>query len=185
MFEFRGFPIEQLLRHRRERLQLKFAIEAAQRIGRSDDCAALPSGEGLRLCAINEEALGRWVALLADIYGENLQIGEPRVRYLQNGVPGGLCEPVMHVRMQVRQNRVGLVLRELQFRNAHIVEQCTVKRMWGVPLMSVIRVVAPLARLIGLQKRLDDIADGGAVAVIALSHYEAVPMAHAGTEFVG
>jgi len=182
MLEYQGFPIERLLRHRRERLQLKFAIEAAQRIGRSDECVALPSGDGLRICAISEEALDRWAALLADIYGENLLIGEPRVRYLQDG---GLCEPVMHVRLQVSQDAIGAVLRELQFRNVHIVEQCPVKLRRGAPLMSVIRVVAPLARLIGLQKRLSEIAGGGANAVIALSHYEAVPVAHAGAESAG
>lgn len=182
MLEYQGFPIERLLRHRRERLQLKFAIEAAQRIGRSDECIALPSGEGLRICAINEEALGRWAALLTDIYGEDLLAGEPRVRYLQDEV---LCEPVMHVRMQVPQDAIGAVLRELQFRDAHIVEQCPVKRMWGAPLLSVVRVVAPLARLIGLQKRLDEISDARATAVVALSHYEAVPVARAGAESVG
>lgn len=177
MLEYQGFPIEQLLRHRRERQQLKFAVEAVQRMGQSEECAALPSVDGLRICAINEEALGRWVALLSDIYGDDLRVGEPRVRYIQDE---SLYEPIMHVRMQVRQGAVGAVQRELQLRDARIVEHCPVERIGGAPLVEVIRVVAPLTKLIGLQKRLDQVTDGSAIAVIALSHYEAVPVGRGG-----
>jgi hypothetical protein len=160
------FPLEALVRRREGVDQLAFAREASRALADSDDVMLEPVVRGLTILAAHEAALQEPRRILRDLYGDFVEMRPPRVRYVA-GEP--TQEPVMHVRITARREHAAALLSELRRRGARILEECVRSRMF------IVRAEAPLARLLGLPARIDDVTDGHAVHSIRLVRYEPVP----------
>lgn len=160
------YPLESLARKREARSQIEFAREARRALRDSDDAVFEPIDRGLAMFAANEEALEEPTRILQEIYGEQVEVRAPRVRYLP-GHP--LQEPIMHVRVTTRREWAGPVLAELRLRGATILEESMRQRDY------VVRAEAPLSVLLGLPATLDAITGVETPCAIRLSRYEPLP----------
>jgi predicted membrane GTPase involved in stress response len=152
-------PIQQLLRRNDTRFQLGFARQARNLIPLRDEFVATPSRDGLRVLGRNEDALRLPVEVLRDVYGPNLDVQPPEVRFARTQ------EPVMHVRVSVDTRFLEAVKGVLQKRGATLQEE------YVRPNYCVVRYEAPLADLLGLPDELSRASAGRARQWIALSHY--------------
>jgi hypothetical protein len=159
------FPLEALVRRRAAADQLAFAREASGVLGDFDEVRCEPVDRGLTILAAHEVALQEPRRILRDLYGDFVEILQPRVRYVA-GEP--TQEPVMHVRITTRREHAAALLAELRLRGARMLEECIRSRTF------IVRAEAPLARLLGLPARIDEVTEGHAMHSIRLIRYEPV-----------
>jgi hypothetical protein len=159
------YPLETLARRHSVRSQIEFAREARRALYDTDEVLFEPADHGLAIFAAHEEALFEPTRVLRELYGKGVEVRSPRVRYLP-GEPAQ--EPIMHVRALVRREFADTLLRELRCRDARVLEECHLSRIF------IARAEAPLARLLGLSTALEAISDATSVCNIALTRYAPV-----------
>lgn len=159
------YPLESLARRRSGRSQLDFAREARRLFSDTDEVMYEPIDRGLAIFAAHEDALEEPKRILKDLYGDFVEVRGPRVRYMP-GEPAH--EPIMHVRVTTRRETAGAIVRELRGRGVRMIEECVRSRVF------VVRAEAPLAALLGLPARIDEISDGLAMHSIRLIRYAPV-----------
>lgn len=155
-------PIEQLVRRRDTRFQFGFANEARNLVPDRDDFLLATSHKGLHVLARNEESLATPVEVLREVYGPDLDVAPPRVRFIE-GVQ--VQEPVMHVRISLEMRFLEIVKKALRERGANPSEEYLRSNY------CVLRYEAPLADLLGLPAQLARLTLGTAKHWIVLSHY--------------
>jgi hypothetical protein len=159
------YPLEILARKRGAPSQIAFAREARRMLVDTDELLAQPCDRGLEILAANEKVLSRPARVLADVYGDALELRRPRIRYM----PGDpIREPIMHARITARRRYAGRVVSELRARGVRIVEER------HQPRTCIVRAESPLAALLGLPARLDAIAGGSADCAMRLICYAPV-----------
>jgi hypothetical protein len=156
------YPLEVVARRRGASSQIDFARAARSTIAGDDEVMPQAMARGLVLFAANEEALGRPVRALEEIFGDELEIRGPRVRMIPGKPPQ---EPIMHVRVATRRAVTWDVLQELRLREARILEECVRGRL------VVIRAEAPLSLLVGLPAILGALTEGEAQCSMRLVRY--------------
>ena len=160
------YPLETLARKRLAPRQDEFARRACQAMCNTDDVRFVPSEQGLRILAADEDTLVNVARVLRELYGDFVEVRPPSARLL----PGSpVRQPVMSVRVSTRRDYSGEVRRELGDRGATILEESSRSRVFAL------RGEAPLANLLGLPRRLAALTDGTAVHWIRLSHYAPLP----------
>jgi hypothetical protein len=160
------YPLESLARRRAALDQLAFAREARRVLADSDDVVFEPHARGLAIFAAHEEALEPPRRILREVYGDFVEVRQPKVRYLP-GAPAH--EPVMHVRITARREHAAALLAELRARRVRLLEECTRGRLF------IVRADAPLAALLGLPGRIDAITGGLGQHDIRLVRYAPLP----------
>jgi hypothetical protein len=161
------YPLETLARKAVAGSQLDFAREARRIFDDSDEALFEAHDHGLAIFAAHEEALARPVQVLQELYGEDVEVRRPKVRYLPGEPPH---EPIMRARIAAPLEFADGVVRELKRRGARIVETCLRART------AVVRAEAPLAVLIGLPALLDVMTRGNAISTIRLLRYAPLPV---------
>jgi len=156
------YPLETLIRGRRAASQMEFARRARMALRDTDELLSRPLPAGLALFAANEEALEEPARILRELYGDFVQVGEPRARI----IPGNPAQqPVMHVRVTARAEHAAAILAELRRRASRIEEECVRGRTF------IVRAEAPLALLLGFPAALAACTDGTANHSIRLLRY--------------
>jgi hypothetical protein len=155
-------PIEQLIRYAGKRFQLEFANEALSWLPKNDELLANPSYRGLLLQAVNEETLSSAAHLLRVVYGNEIVILSPMVRYI---VGKDLLEPIMHVRIDTRRIYACAVRRDVIARSSTILEEELAGDRY------LIRATAPLELLLGQSAHLIRVTDEDTSYWSWLSHY--------------
>lgn len=159
------YPLERVCSHLYEPFQLKFARHAQQIVQEAKDVQLEATHAGLVLRAETEDVLEGPVGMLRDFYGSQVSMGPPTVRY-HRGVT--LEQPYMGVRVRCRACDFEAVKADLLAREGAIVDS-ELTRSFGV-----VRVIAPLVRLMGYSARLAQLTAGTAHEVMWLSHYAPV-----------
>ena len=157
------YPLETLARKRASVRQIDFAREARRVLADTDEVVFQPLDLGLAILAANEDALEEPRRILREMYGDFVEVRDPRVRYMP-----GPHEPIMHVRITAKRDNAPAILRELRNRGARLLEECTRNRVY------VVRAEARLATLLGLPARLAEITEGLAMHSIRLIRYAPV-----------
>jgi len=157
------YPLETLARKRASVRQIDFAREARRVLADTDEVVFQPLDLGLAILAANEDALEEPRRILREMYGDFVEVRDPRVRYMP-----GPHEPIMHVRITAKRDNAPAILRELRNRGARLLEECTRNRVY------IVRAEARLATLLGLPARLDEITEGLAMHSIRLIRYAPV-----------
>lgn len=160
------YPLESLARKRATAHQSEFVRQAQGMLVDSDEVIFQPLDRGLAIFAAHEEALEQPKRILQHAYGDFVELRGPKVRYMP-GEPAH--EPIMHVRVSARRRDSLGVLWELHRRQARILEECVRGNAF------IVRAEAPLASLLGLPARLDEITEGLATHSIRLIRYAPVP----------
>jgi hypothetical protein len=161
------YPIESLARSRAAASQLQFARQARHALFDSDETVFEPHSHGLVILAANEAALEKPARILREIYGGGVELRGAKVRLMPGDPPH---EPIAHVRISTRNEFALAVLAELRMRGARVVEQCERPRIF------VARAEAPMAALLGLPSRLEEIAGADVVHAIRLLGYRPIPV---------
>lgn len=159
------YPLERTCSHLNEPLQLNFARRAMEILPQREDGSAEATHEGLVLRAETETAFEIPVEVLKDVYGDQVRIGSPTVRYHRSPQ---LEEPHMGVRVLCASPYFTAVKADLVSRGAHILDAEV------TPQFGVVRATAPLARLLGYARVVADLSAGSAREVMWLSHYARV-----------
>ena len=159
------YPIECTCSHRRERFQLAFARNAIELLPQREDASYVSSPQGLVVLAETEAALERPVRILRETYGDEVCIGEPKVRYRQGAT---LEEPYMGVRVLCAPRHFRAVRMDLEARGAEILDAEETDQF------GIVRATAPLAVLLGYSCRLAELTAGRAQHTMWLSHYAPV-----------
>lgn len=160
------FPIQCECSYRQERFNLQFARKAMELLRPNHELALEPSRRGLTLLAETELALERPIAVLRDVYGSEIRIGPPTVRYHQGSQQ--LEEPYMGVRIRCEPAHFNMLRADLLKRGAKLTD-AEVTHLCGV-----LRATAPLVTLVGYPAYLREATQGKAQLVMWLSHYEPV-----------
>lgn len=155
-------PIECRCSHRHERFQLAFARKAMEFLPHDEEIAFEPTARGLTVLAGTEMALERPLRRLREVYGDEVRIEPPAVRYHQGP---RLEEPHMGLRVLCAPEHFNTVRRDLDARRASVMD-AEVNRRFGI-----VRASAPLAALFGFPDRLAHITSGHGQLVMWLSHY--------------
>ena len=92
------FPVERLAQMASNPFQIGFARQVMRMLAPSELIAYEATQEGLVMRAQNEDALAKPVALLRDLYHDDLVLLPPRVRYMSLG--NRPYEPIMLVRVR-------------------------------------------------------------------------------------
>jgi predicted membrane GTPase involved in stress response len=161
------FPIEQLASSLQTRFQTGFARMATYLLPELEDVVYEATPQGLRILAGDECALAAPAEILRQVYGEQLRLGAPRVRFVCEA--GAMCEPVMNLRVSVPAAADGPVVDDLRAREA-VVQEIDRQRS-----RTIVRAQAPLRRLLGYHQSLGTLANNTAEAWTWLSHYAPVP----------
>jgi hypothetical protein len=157
------FPLQTLAKARRCESQLKFARHAReQMVKESDEFLLEPMEDGLAIFAASEDALEPPVRVLSEIYGNQIEVAPPNVRFIA-GEP--MQEPVMAIRVRAKRQHTGAVLGALRMRDVKVVEECVRGREF------IVRGSAPLQGVMGLADELAAATDGTAAYWIRLAHY--------------
>lgn len=157
------YPLETLARKRASVRQIAFAREARRVLVDTDEVVFQTLDHGLAILAANEDALEEPRRILREMYGDFVEVRDPRVRYMPG--PRG---PIMQVRITARRDNAPAILRELRNRGVRLLEECTRNRVY------IVRVEARLTTLLGLPARLDEITEGLAMHSIRLIRYAPV-----------
>lgn len=165
------FPLQCQCSHRSERFQLAFARKAAQIVPQDRELSLQPTAQGLKLLAETELALQRPIQVLREVYGDDVHIEPPSVRY-QQGEP--VREPYMGLRVLCSPEHFQPLHRDLLARDAHIIDS-EVNSRFGV-----VRATAPLVRLVGYPSRVSELTEGRGKLVMWLSHYAPIQPAPSG-----
>lgn len=161
----REFAIECKCSHRGERFQLAFARAAMEIVPKDETTAFEPSGHGLTLLAETELSLERPLARLRAVYGDELHVESPHVRYKKGE---RLEEPYMGLRVLCGPQHFDGIRRDLMMRNAKVLDSELNGRF------GVIRAEAPLASLVGYPARIDTLTHGRGQLAMWLSHFAPV-----------
>jgi predicted membrane GTPase involved in stress response len=161
----RDFAIECKCSHRRERFQLAFARAALEIVPKGEATAYEPSGSGLKLLADTELSLERPLARLREVYGDELKIAPPLVRYKQGRQ---LEEPYMGLRVLCGPQHFDILRADLLERDAKILDSEI------NPRFGVLRAEAPLAKLVGYPAQFERITQGRGQLAMWLSHFAPV-----------
>jgi hypothetical protein len=161
----RDFAIECKCSHRRERFQLAFARAAMEIVPKDEATACEPSGSGLTLLADTELSLERPLTRLREVYGDELKIAPPLVRYKQGKQ---LEEPYMGLRMLCGPQHFEILRADLLERNATILDSELNARF------GVLRAEAPLAELVGYPAHFERVTNRRGQLAMWLSHFAPV-----------
>jgi predicted membrane GTPase involved in stress response len=156
------YPIECLCTHTRERFQLAFANRALELVQHLDEVAYQSSARGLVMYAETEASLTSPCNVLREVYGHELRISGPAVRYRQGAQ---LEEPYMVLRVYAGREHFHSIRRRLDARGAAIVDSELTSQY------AVIRATAPLRALLGCHTEIEQITHGRAQHTMWLSHY--------------
>ncbi len=156
------FPLERLCSHLFEPFQLTFARNAQQHFMAREDVEAVASHQGLTIRGETEDTIDAATVILKDLYGSDLRIGPPTIRY---HLGRSLEQPWMGLRVKCKPEHFDAVNADLIDRETTIVS-CDIESE-----QSVIQARAPLAALLGYRLSLEMIASGSAEHAIWLSHY--------------
>jgi hypothetical protein len=160
------YPLESLARLRDSSAQLEFARRAQVALPEAEDIACEAMDRGLAIFAANEEALALPARVLQELYGDDVELRGPRIRYIP-GTP--LHEPVMQVRVTARREWAGAIVQELKLRQGRILEECIRGRV------VIVRAEVALALLLGFQAVVSEATGGDAISTVRLSHYAPMP----------
>jgi hypothetical protein len=155
-------PLERLCTHHSARSQLAFAQQAREALPVRPDLACEVGAHGLVLYAETESALDRPLALLQDLYADQLRVGPLTIRYRGGDVRQ---EPHMGVRVMCAARHFEAICHDLSARGAHLLD------VELRPPVGVVRASAPLSKLIGYSKSLAEVTSASAQEVMWLSHY--------------
>lgn len=161
----REFAIECTCSHRSERFQLAFARTAMEIVPKDESTAFEPSGDGLTLLAETELSLERPLMRLREVYGDELHVGSPLVRYRRGK---RLEEPYMGLRVLCGPQCFDAIRRDLFMRRAKILDS-ELNASFGV-----IRAEVRLSSLVGYPARFDAITNGRGQLAMWLSHFAPV-----------
>jgi hypothetical protein len=156
------YPLEALARRRGEGNQLDFARAARLLLRNTDEAVFKPLDRGLAILAANEAALEEPRRILQEMYGDLVEVRDPRVRRIP-GTP--VREPIMQVRITARRENAPALLAELRKRGARLLDESAHSRVY------VVRAEAPLAALLGLPARIDSLTGGLGMHSIRLVRY--------------
>jgi translation elongation factor EF-G len=159
------YPLERTCSHLSEPLQLSFARRAMEILPQREDGSAEATHQGLVLRAETETAFEIPIEVLKEVYGDQVRIGSPTVRYHRSPQ---LEEPHMGVRVMCGNPHFAAVKADLLSRGARILD-AEVTAQFGV-----VRATAPLVRLLGYAQALLELTAGSAREVMWLSHYAPV-----------
>ena len=159
---YRDYAIECRCSHRGERFQLAFARAAAELLPKNDDVAFETTRTGLTVLAETELSLERPLERLRSVYGEDVRIAEPQVRYRQGERTE---EPYMGVRILSSPQHFEQLRRDLHLRGAEILDSELNDRF------GVLRASAALAVLVGYPAQVRRVSNGRAQLTMWLSHY--------------
>ena len=162
------YPLESLARRRATTSQLDFARDARKMLVDSDDAMFEAHEHGLAIFTANEDALAAPAKVLREMYGDFVELRRPRVRVIAGNPPQ---QPIMHARITARREFSLAIRAELRRRGALLLEHCSRGSI------EIIRAEAPLASLLGLPARLDELTRGSAAHAIRLVRYAAMPVA--------
>ena len=160
------YPIEQLARSSRTRFQLGFARMTIPLLPRLDDVAFEPSSQGLKILAASELALAMPGEIIRQLHADQVEMGAPRVRLLYGDT---VREPIMWVRVSVREADAEAVVQDLVKRGAAIEEVD-----WRHP-RTVIRALASLRNLLGYPDVLAALVPDDPELRMWPSHYQTLP----------
>lgn len=159
------FPLERLCSHLHEPFQLTFARQAEQHFLVREDVEVVASHYGLTIRAETEDAIDAAIVILKDLYGPNLRIGPPAIRYHKGLL---LEQPWMGLSIRCAPEHLDAVNADLLRREVAIVS-CDVG-----PAQCLIQARAPLASLLGYRSDLENLTAGSARHAMWLSHYEPI-----------
>jgi predicted membrane GTPase involved in stress response len=160
------YPIEQLARSARTSFQIGFARAALYLMPEMEDILLDATPEGLKILGRHESALAKPGEIISQIYREEVELKEPRVRFFHYGA---VHEPVMWVRLSLDYRYSEDAVLDLVRRDAEMEE---VDWLRGQP---VIRARASLRRLLGYPQALATLSNNTADLRMWLSHYAPVP----------
>jgi predicted membrane GTPase involved in stress response len=146
------FPIEQLARHASQRFQYGFARQAMRLFRSSDASAFEATADGLLVRAQSEDLLDRSTEILREVYGEDLRLPPPRVRYMRWG--RRWYEPVMLVRVRIIPKYREIVRDGLLARGAMLLEE------YSRTEVCVLRAELPLRDALGFGKHFSQLTNG-------------------------
>jgi predicted membrane GTPase involved in stress response len=159
----REYPIECNCSHRAERFQLSFARKAMEILPQGKEIAFQTTARGLTVLGETEMALERPLNILREVYGEQLRVDPPAVRYQTNAL---VEEPHMGLRVLCAPAQFEPLRHDLFQRRASILDaEVTVQ-------FGILRASAPLRSLVGYPTHVSQLTDGKARLVMWLSHYE-------------
>lgn len=156
------FPLERLCSHKYEPFQLTFARQAQQHFLLREDVEVVASHKGLCIRAETEDAVDAAILVLEDLYGPDLRVGAPTIRY-HHGT--SLEQPWMGLSVRCAVEHLDAVRADLIDRKATIVG-CDVQHP-----QCVIQARAPLATLLRYRGELEKLTASSAEHVMWLSHY--------------
>ena len=159
------FPIECECSYSTERFNLAFARKAMEVLQPAKELALEPSARGLKLLAETEIALERPLAVLKDVYGDEIRVGPLTVRYREGDQ---VEEPYMGLRIRCQPEHFERLRGDLVRRGA-AVSDAERNHVCGV-----LRATAPLAALVGYPGHVRTTSKGSAQLVMWLSHYAPV-----------
>ncbi len=160
------FPVERLAQLATSPFQIGFARQVMRVLERSDHIVFEPTHDGLLMRAQNEDALAKPVELLHDLYGEDLVLLPPQVRYMSLG--NRPYEPIMLLRVRIAPRHRAAVRDDLVARHAAMLEE------HERPSICVMRAEAPLRKLLGYGEALSTLTDDTGLHWMWLDRY--VPM---------
>ena len=160
------FPVERLAQMASNPFQIGFARQVMRMLAPSELIAYEATQEGLVMRAQNEDALAKPVALLRDLYHDDLVLLPPRVRYMSLG--NRPYEPIMLVRVRTAPRHHDAVIEDLAAREATLLEE------HARPSVCVLRAEAPLRQLLGYGEALSALTNGTGLYWAWLDRY--VPM---------
>lgn len=156
------YTIECTCSHGQEPLQITFARRAIDLLPTTEETAFEARADGLAILAETESALERQLELLREVYGEQLRISPPSIRYRTGA---STDEPHMQLRVLVPPQCFDSIKADLEQRGARILDS-ELTHQFGV-----LRATARLAALLGYAHRFDEITASRGNQVMWLSHY--------------
>lgn len=159
------FPIQCECSYSRDRFNLAFARKAMEVLRPGKELVLEPSARGLKLLAETEIALERPIAVLKDVYGDEVRVGPPTVRYHEGTQ---VEEPYMALRIRCQPEHFERLKGDLTRRGAALTDA---ERNH---ICGVLRASAPLAALVGYPAHVRTSTEGTAQLVMWLSHYAPV-----------
>jgi hypothetical protein len=159
-----GFPLQRLAQLGSSRFQIGFARHAVRMLQASELVAFDATPTGLSMRAQNEDALARPVAQLRDLYGGELVLHPPQVRYIS--LSDRPYEPIMLLRVRTGPGHLDAVHSDLAARHAVLLDE------HRSPSVSVLRAEAPLSKLLGYGHALSELTGGTSQYWIWLDRYD-------------
>ncbi|HMM54688.1 MAG TPA: hypothetical protein PKC23_06695 [Candidatus Desulfobacillus sp.] len=160
------FPLERLAQLASSPFQIGFARQVMRMLEPSETIAYEATRDGLVMRAQNEDVFSGPVALLRDLYGEELVLRPPQVRYLS--LDDRPYEPIMMLRVRIKPRHRQAVREDLLAREVTLLEEDSRSSL------CVLRAESPLRLLLGYGEALAELTEGFGLCWIWLDRY--VPM---------